>query len=279
MNPSGFWSKLGLSFMTALMLSLYSLSAAADNPLLSDFHQFRVDNYLALNAYYNFSVDGDTETLNEIVASINRANKTLKEISEQSGNLLTDKQVSDLTGNFNDFKKLMRQNITDMRKRGYPDLRLVSDMANEAKKLSDMSDELYTTIRESDETDDRVESARSAAVLMARMMSKYAARSTSSSYQTFQGADSGEALDAQAKELDKKLNHVVSGNVLPEVKSLMRDVSSKWGFIRKSYINFNENNVSFVIDRYSRGILEGLHKVIDTMLGKTPKADDSTDNG
>jgi len=45
----------------------------------------------------------------------------------------------------------------------------------------------------------------------------------------------------------------------------LNDIASKWQFIRGSYINYNEDNVSFVIDRYSKRILEGLTTAIELL--------------
>lgn len=46
------------------------------------------------------------------------------------------------------------------------------------------------------------------------------------------------------------------------MKTTLNDLNSKWEFIRNSYINYNDNNVAFVIDRYSKGILRSLETTI-----------------
>lgn len=43
-----------------------------------------------------------------------------------------------------------------------------------------------------------------------------------------------------------------------EVATLLREVNTKWIFIRKSFINFNENNVPFIVGRYNEQITEKL---------------------
>lgn len=270
MIHAGPWTRASLTTLVACALMLSSLVArAAENPLLSSLHEFRISNFQALNAYYQFSVNGSTETLNEIVAAINASNAEMNSIDEKASGLLNEDQVGRLTQDFDKFKDLMRQNINDVRQNGYPDLRLVSDMANQAVTLSRTSAEMYDIVRTSEEvmTDNRVEAARAAAVLMAQMMSKYSARSTSAVSQTFQGADTEEPLDAQAQEFDTLMAKVTAGNPKGELRSTLSSVASKWGFIRSSYINYNENNVSFVIDRYSKGILDGLDEAIALMTG------------
>lgn len=270
MIHSGFRTRASLAALFACVLIFSPLtSRAAENPLLSSLHDFRISNFEALNAYYQFSVNGSTETLNDIVASINASNTEMNSISGKASGLLNDGQIARLNEDFDKFKDLMRQNINDVRQNGYPDLRLVSDMANQAVTLSKTSAEMYDIVRTSESvtTDKRVEAARGAAVLMAQMMSKYSARSTSSVSQTFQGADTEEPLDEQAMQFDTLLSEVAASNPSGELRQILSNVASKWGFIRSSYINYNENNVSFVIDRYSKAILEELNQAIAIMTG------------
>ncbi|KEF32558.1 MAG: hypothetical protein EP339_07610 [Gammaproteobacteria bacterium] len=257
-----------------ILLALTSLGARAQETpggFLSDLHTFRISNYMALDAYYRFSASGDTNTLNEIVAGINAANDAMNTVAGSTSGILSEEQVESLNKEFDTFKGLMRDNINDVRKTGYPDLRLVSDMANQALGMNNMATELYQVAQDSSqtETSPRIEAARMAAVKMAQMMAKYSARTNSSVSQTFQGSSTETPLDEQAREFDELLEKVKKGNGSNrELKATIEDVASKWLFIRKSYINYNENNVSFVIDRYSKGILEGLATTI-TLLEET----------
>ncbi|QSP94069.1 hypothetical protein LPB19_12810 [Marinobacter salinisoli] len=253
-----------------ILLALTSMSVRAQEAsgnFLSNLHDFRINNYMAMDAYYRFSASADNETLNEIVAGINAANDAMNSVIESTSGILSKEQIESLNQEFDSFKDLMRSNVNDVRKTGYPDLRLVSDMANQALTMNEIATELYAIAQESTqtETNPRVEAARSASVMMAQMMAKYSARSNSSVYQLFQGAETEKPLDEQAREFDQLLSAVSRGNTEGDVKSTIETVSSKWEFIRGSYINFNERNVSFIIDRYSKGIIEGLTTTIDLL--------------
>ncbi|ROU01527.1 hypothetical protein EB809_03450 [Marinobacter sp. R17] len=274
----GKWFRASVMALFACVIPFFSIAAsAAENPLLAAFHQFRISNFAALNAYYRFSVNGDTDTLNEIVAAINESNSQIKQVDASAGDILKDDQIESLNTEFDKYKHLMRQNINDVRKNGYPDLRLVSDMANQAQALSSKSAELYDIVRTNNnvKADERVEAARAAAVLMAQMMSKYSARSTSSVSQTFQGADTEQPLDEQAHQFDEQMSKVTEGHPSGELRAALSSVASKWAFIRGSYINYNDNNVSFVIDRYSKEILRQLAEAIAMMTG-TPVPEQAT---
>ncbi|NMT64855.1 hypothetical protein [Marinobacter orientalis] len=259
------------SLVTALILLLIaSFTVRAQeggDGFLSDLHSFRISNYIALDAYYRFSATGDTETLNEIVAAINKANEAMNSVADSTAGVLSAEQVDSLNVEFDRFKDLMRSNINDVRNTGYPDLRLVSDMANQALLMNQAATKLYLLAQESSETeiDNRVEAARSAAVTIAQMMAKYSARTNSSVAQTFQGSSNDIALDEQARLFDALLAEVTEGNAQGQLKKTLNELTSKWEFIRASYINYNDNNVAFVIDRYSKAILDSLATTIDLL--------------
>lgn len=258
---------LAIGLIALAIASLGAKAQEASDSFLSELHNFRISNYMALDAYYRFSGTGDTGTLNEIVVGINTANDAMNSVSQSTAGILSGDQIEALNQEFDKFKALMRDNINDVRNRGYPDLRLVSDMANQALTMNDMATELYTVARKSSETDTnpRVEAARMAAVKMAQMMAKYSVRSNSAVTQTFQGSDTETSLDEQARQFDELLSTVQQGPAQGELKTLLEDIGSKWQFIRGSYINYNEKNVGFVIDRYSKGILKSLATTIDLL--------------
>ncbi|MDO6442153.1 hypothetical protein [Marinobacter sp. 2_MG-2023] len=253
-----------VSALLLLMLTSISAQAQDTDDFLSQLHSFRVSNYVSLDAYYRFIGSGTNDTLNEIVAGINTANDSMNLLAKNTRGILSGEQIEGLNSEFDKFKALMRDNINDVRNTGYPDLRLVSDMANQALIMNDTATELYQVAQENSqtETDPRVEAARLSAVKIAQMMAKYSVRTNSSVAQTFQGSSTEKPLDEQAMEFDQLLAKVVGGKSDGELKVLLDDVEAKWQFIRGSYVNYNENNVGFVIDRYSKRILESLTMAI-----------------
>ncbi len=53
----------------------------------------------------------------------------------------------------------------------------------------------------------------------------------------------------------------------PATNKLLQKAVIKWNFVRSSYLNYNEDNVNFVVNRYSRQIIETL-VVTDGELAK-----------
>lgn len=236
--------------------------------LLSNVHRFRLRNFRALNDYYIYTTDPEEELATRISDHMDQSRQLLEQIKDQTGSSLTDSQMGDLKKAFNNFDDQMETNIEDVRESGYPDLRLLSDMANQAQSLSVLSKKIYNQVAGQDATptETDLELAREASITMALMVTRYSARSSSSVAQVFQGADSEKSLDDLARSfentLDKLRNRTEDDG---KIDANLSDVNSKWSFIRGSYIEYDEQNVAFVINRYSTSIIESLEQTIDRL--------------
>lgn len=256
-----------LAALVLLLASSFPAHADEGADFLRELHEFRLNNFMALSNYYRYSATGDTSAQGTIRELMGEATRNLQAVSESSANVLSADQVASLRTEFNTFSQLMAQNVSDVTEIGYPDLRLVGEMANQAVKLSNVAQEVYTEARDSSQTaiKPQVETARSASVLMAQMLSRYAARSYSQVTQTFQGASGLAPLDEQAQELDVLISEFVAAAGQGELQQTAVEIQTKWGFIKDSYINYNKQNVVFVIERYSRAILEELNLAVTSL--------------
>ncbi|WP_339800892.1 hypothetical protein [uncultured Marinobacter sp.] len=257
--------KSALLVLTLLLTSM-ATQANEGSSFLRDLHEFRINNFMAVSAYYRYSATKDNSADQEIQQAMSRSNANIGRIKINAVNILSPDQIAALDAQYTTFQELMRQNVSDVTEIGYPDLRLVGEMAGTANALSNLSTELYSAARESSQTPTsaNVESARSAAVLMAEMLSRYTARSYSQVSQ-IQGGGAGKPLDEQARDFDALLQQVRAGAARPELSGPLGDIESKWEFIRNSYINYNRNNVVFVIERYSRAILDELDNTVSLL--------------
>jgi|AntDeeMinimDraft_4_1070355.scaffolds.fasta_scaffold00061_16 23S rRNA U2552 (ribose-2'-O)-methylase RlmE/FtsJ len=277
-NTFGFGICAALLFALALLnpaVAQEDTSAQPDNEtesmaqgLLDTIHRFRLRNFMALNHYYNYTTDPDEALASQINDEMDASQDLISRIQELAGESLTGTELDDLSQAYQNFSDQMDTNIEDMRSSGYPDLRLLSDMANQAQNLSVLSGKLYNRVAEQDQTPtaEKVELAREASVTMALMVTRYSARSSSSVAQVFQGADTEKSLDELARQFENNLEQLrKDANSDNQLDSMLSDVNSKWQFIRDSYINYDEENVSFVIDRYSTGIIETLEESIERL--------------
>ncbi|TVP52129.1 MAG: hypothetical protein EA349_16335 [Halomonadaceae bacterium] len=235
--------------------------------LLDTLHQFRLQNFIALNAYYNYSVTPDRDRVSDIEQAMNQSGRLLTKAQDKAGDSVSGNEMNDLSEAFVAFERQMSNNVEDIKTSGFPDLRLLSDMAEQAQTLSLLSEDIYQQVASQDltPTESKVELLREASITMALMVTRYSARSSSSVAQIFQGADTDMSIDELAARFDDLLAQLARDLTDQSQQALLSDAGSKWGFIRNSYINYDERNVSFVINRYSLQIMTSLENLIDRL--------------
>ena len=246
--------------------------AESDQKLLLTIHDARLESYLLLTDYYNFSANiGDKELLASIREGQSQMEKLISAlaIAHDSPDYLA--AVTKLREDWLSFQDLLNQNMNDLESLGYHELQLVSQLAQVNVDVGLQLERMYQLVMDQRKVRpaETVAKSRQSAFTMALMMTKYAARSTSNISQVFQGEDPDQTLDMLAKDFDRELQQLVTTRYPdPATNKLLEKAQIKWNFIRSSYLNYNENNVNFVVNRYSRQIIESLG-VTDNVMEKS----------
>ena len=266
------------TLLYSLMLTIFAsfpahaLDQTQTADLLATLFQVRSNGNLVMNGYYNFSIaPGDkdehtvlTERTDALASSVGQIGEVAAQLEE--GQLREHLQkIPEL---HKQYAALLKDNITDLIERQYSDIRLVADMAQVNQNLLNAAETAKRTAMDAVDyqPDVLVEQLRNATLLMESMMTKYSARSASTVSQVFQGAQSDEPIDVQAVSFNKQLNEIkaaLSGNA--EATKALKSIESSWFFIKNSYINYNENNVSYVVNLYSNKIVDKLNSLQATM--------------
>ena len=101
--------------------------------------------------------------------------------------------------------------------------------------------------------------------MLALMMTKYSARSTSTVSQAYSSGDTDITIDALAIQFEQKLENLTElTKNNEEAVQLMDSARTQWDFIKSSYINYNENRVNFIVNLYSKKIISN---IIDSVKG------------
>jgi len=251
-----------LAFIPANSSALEQDDAAA---LLKSLHQAQIQSYFTINAFYNFSAnDGDKALLMDVNEAINNVNSILntleafKELDEVKGEIEAANQ------SWQKHKTTLNTITNDILDQGYADLRLMSDLALQNQEFANVLSAGYDKVENdgSYKLNKVAAKSRESALLMASMMTKYSARTTSNVSQIFQGGDDEKTIDVLATDMDKNLKDLLA-TANTEQKKSVDAVLTKWDFIRNSYINYNEKNVNYVVNLYSKRIINALGTTSD----------------
>lgn len=261
----------------ALALNFAAFSAnAADSAetesLLNQVFQAQVNSYYSVNGFYNYSANQGSQ---KDLTIINESLEKLGELANAINNRVESGSVRESFDTVNtawkSYKKVLEVNIDEVKNTGYPDLRLAGDMANENIKLNASLSALYgELINTSTKKPNKVtELSRKTATTLALMMTKYSARTTSTTSQVYAGGDGTVAnevtIDALAKEFSAQLTELITlteNNA--KAAKLLDSANTKWDFIKSSYVNYNENRVNFIVNLYSKKIISDIDLALAT---------------
>lgn len=242
--------------------SAMAIEADEAKQALESIYHATINSYYSVNGFYNFSANqGDQQHLsviNDSVAEISEIMASLEGTLDAGATSDSFKSTMDGWTNYQD---VLNQNIEEVKDTGYPDLRLAGDMATTNIDFNSALDGLYKNVINSNEfkPNNPTNISRDAATTIALMMTKYSARTTSTVSQVYTGGDTEITIDSLAREFDEQiaqLAKLAEGN--ETASDLVDSAKTKWEFIRASYINYNENRVNFIVNLYSKKIINDI---------------------
>lgn len=224
---------------------------------LTHLYKAQINAYYAINSFYSFSANqadqAQLEDVNESVSSVDESLNELDALLDEA----SDEALKTAKNNWSNYTRALDQNVKVVLKSGYTDLNLSSEMAVHNIETQNSLSSIYTSALSTAKSSDFEQLARTSAVTLALMMTKYSARTTSTVSQAYSAGENEKTIDLLANELDETLRKMITLAASKEEAARPLDSAwSKWEFIRESYINYNENRVNFVVNLYSRKIID-----------------------
>lgn len=106
-------------------------------------------------------------------------------------------------------------------------------------------------------------------VLMQQMTAAYLRKSADYFGGSITGRHGSETIDIEqtakkfTNQLDQLKQHYAKN---PEISKTLREITTKWVFIRESLINFNQESVPFIVGRYNEQITERLLSTYEKLI-------------
>ncbi|ASP40103.1 hypothetical protein CHH28_16110 [Bacterioplanes sanyensis] len=246
-------------FLFALLLSAISSSAfATPQQLMLDLQHMRLASTNAVTNFYMFSgLDADGKYDRRITRSMQRFNDALTSAEQLSPANGIRQEVEAIDAKWQEFSQLMEENRSDMRNRGYPNVRLVDEMGKLNVALVELASKAYVALRQRSniEPSQLVQKSRDLALLMEEITSQYSARGTSNLGQVFMGYQ-GRSLENMAEQFQTELEELDAMINTDKARQIMADIAAKWQFMERSVRNYNENTVPFLVVSYNDRIVE-----------------------
>tara|TARA_R110002167_G_scaffold164939_2_gene361861 strand:+ start:174 stop:992 length:819 start_codon:yes stop_codon:yes gene_type:complete len=253
--------------LTILCLGLgFSSLTSAESSSLEDVFNAQINTYYSINGFYNFSANqGAQKDLVDINESIDQLKSLFASLNSASKGTATEEEFTAVEANWDNYLKLLKQNIKEVKRSGYPDLRLAGDMAGANIVLNNALATFYKSLLKSETTklNKFTDLGREAAVNIGLMMTKYSARSTSTVSQVYADSTIEVTIDELAHQFEKQLVNLMElAKEKPAIFKLLDSAHTKWEFIKSSYVNYNENRVNFIVNLYSKRIIADITEAL-----------------
>jgi len=254
-----------LSTLLAVTLPLAStLVHAADSASnLLSLHQLRLAAQKSLGDFYMYNgMEGDQRYARMISEALVQADQHLAAITDLPGEASTALR-SQLDQQWKGYQIDLNNLTAALKSQGYTDLQPVADLAARNQQLLALSQELYSRIQQegSYNVPPMTQQSREQSLLMQTIAVDYASRSASVGA-TFMGGGEVRPIEELVSEFASNLASLEKApQNTPQITQTLDRVSTKWRYIEKSLLNYNENSVPFLINKYADSIIEGLEEI------------------
>lgn len=255
--------KQGLPLLPVLALLIALPARADDTVTLQQLRNTQIAVYALVRDFHMQTLlAGDPARTTQLTNTLTESEETLNSIDADSQNAAQTAAVTAAREAFEDFAKIAHANniIAD----GYTDDILVGDLYVSAETLSKALQGAIEATPGGGKQREAANRAHATNLLMQRAAAAYLKRSAQMSPDI--GAAIPYDLGEASAELDKKMTALAKELQANEsARSTMRNVMTKWNFIKGSLINYNDKAVPFIVDRYAGQIMDGLQQVVSDL--------------
>lgn len=254
-----------LSTLLAATLPLFSatLHAADAATSLLKLHQLRLATQKSLGDFYMFNgMEGDqryARMINDSLSEVNSHLTTLTDMPGEGAKALRAQLDQQWKGYEMDLNNL----VNALKSQGYTDLQPVADLAARNQHLMTLSQELYSKIQQEGNysVPALTQRSREQSLLMQGIAVDYASRSASVGA-TFMGGGDTRSIEDMVSEFSNNMKTLKKDpKNTPQLAQSWQGVATKWRYIEKSLINYNENSVPFLVNKYSNTIIQGIEQI------------------
>lgn len=196
---------------------------------------------------------------------------TLADAREEMADAVQSEEVDAIETDIDRYLALLDDNYSALASGGYEVNALVEEMMEKKTNAQRAISALYTSTAETTDADPRVVEYQTMAFLMQQMAARYLENAAAVYGVAFRGFSDERSIDQLALDFSQRLTNLdMDAKDLPvEARTQLTDVKRKWTFIEQSMMNFMENQVSFLVYRYSNTIVEDLQGAARTLSGDT----------
>lgn len=203
------------------------------------------------------------ERLDETLDKLDAAQKASAASLVEAG--IQAEESAAIAENVAAFTRLARVNRDNTMKTGAPEPAVIDEMMQRRKTARDALDPTYREFeKRAGLIDSPLSEARALALLLQQMSASYV-ENASAAYSVQRQVSTEATIDQMARDFSKRLSQLATRAKGDEATKRVSAIQSKWKFIERSLLNYHDNTVPFLVDRYTQAIVGELVAVADLL--------------
>lgn len=201
--------------------------------------------------------------LDETLKKLDAAQKASAASLAEAG--IDAEKAAAIAENVGAFTRLARVNRDTTMKAGAPEPAVVDEMMQRRKAARDALDPMYRDLeKRAGLIDSPLSEARALALLLQQMSASYV-ENASAAYSVQRQTSTEASIDQMAKDFGKRLSQLAARAKGEEAVKRVHTIQSKWKFIERSMLNYQEKTVPFLVDRYTQAIVVELMALAEAL--------------
>lgn len=171
------------------------------------------------------------------------------------------------------YVRLLQQNYQSIMDDGYEVLAITDEMMGQKQEAQRLMTEMFAAAAEQSDIEPRVKEYLDLAYEMQTMAARYVEYASSVSGVAFRDQSDERTVDALAQDFSARLGALSDKDLPAGPATLIKDVRRKWAFIEGSMMNYMQNQVAFLVYRYSNNIVDALLSASRNLIGEEEPAE------
>lgn len=220
-----------------------------------DYQMFKSENF---NPSYADSMQEHLRTL------ARQMDRTLSEFEDTEH----ADALEEAAGHVRRYVTLLQQNYQSIQSEGFEVLAVTDQMMSHKQDAQRLMADVFTKASGQSSIEPRVKEYLDLAFEMQTMAARYVEYASSVSGVAFRDQSEETTVDALAQDFSARLGALKDDGLPPGPATLIQDVRRKWAFIEGSMMNYMQNQVAFLVYRYSNNIVEALLSASRDLIGE-----------
>lgn len=251
-----------------LLLLLAPLSQAELNPAvaLAHLHAARLSVHATESAFHRYQEsEGDKKQLVILNSALQQLKGNFQAAYQDLADLGLTAELNQVQGHWRSAARDLNAVMTAIAGGGYAEGAITNSyLLNSYLAAQDLKAAQDAVVRKTGiKVSPTLQTLRDAGALFQEMAALYMERSSTQYGYTYRSeAGNNDTLDMMAARFSQMLGRLeqpLASN--PEAAKRLANVRKKWGFLEKSFINYNENSVPYLVVKFGGEIVTGLDEL------------------